>query len=169
MTERKRQSPSLEQFEDPLRDYAPAKFDDALEQALCEELVTAVRSTPIATIPTTATIRQALDQLSQLDVACLLVTDGGALVGIFTERDVLNKVAPDYEAAKRKCIAEVMTPDPAVIYETDHVVDALAAIAISRHRHVPVLDVDEHLVGVVSPQRINAFLQDHFQQIGKAL
>lgn len=167
MTDRKRQPTSTDDFEDPLSNFEPHKYDDALEEALCETSVTAVQSRPVALINADATVQEAIERLSELDIACLLVMKGDTLVGIFTERDVLNRVALDFENVANQCIATVMTPQPASIHETDRVIDALSAIAVGQHRHVPVLDVDNKVVGIVSPQRVNAFLQDHFQQIGK--
>lgn len=167
MTDRKRQPTSTEDFEDPLSNFEPIKYDDAFEQLLCEESVSSVQSTPVATIDARATTREAVQRLSELDIACLLVMKGDELVGIFTERDVLNRVAPDFEAVEGQPIANIMTPQPFSVHETDRVVDALSKIAVGGYRHVPVLDADDKVVGIVSPQRINVFLHAHFQQTGK--
>jgi CBS domain-containing protein len=47
-------------------------------------------------------------------------------------------------------------------YETDSAGAALSVMAVSGFRHVPVLDVDDKIVGIVSPPRVTAFLQQHF-------
>src|SRR5262245_42229077 len=41
-----------------------------------------------------ATVRTAIDEMNRQHIGCVLVTDSGNLVGIFTERDVLNRVLP---------------------------------------------------------------------------
>lgn len=168
MPHRQRHQPTNGEFQDPLENYDPIQFRDAFEKVLCRSSIAEVQSTPVAKLDAASPVKEALRTLSELDVACLLIVQDDQLVGIFTERDVLNKIAPDYEGTKDKTIAEVMTPNPAVVYETDRAIDALSAVAVSGHRHVPVLDVNDHIVGVVSPQRINAFLRNHFEEIGKS-
>jgi CBS domain-containing protein len=93
----------------------------------------------------------------------VLVAQEGRLLGIFTQRDVLDKVADRFDQLKDRPVREVMTPDPLVVYETDNPATALSIMAEHGLRHVPVLDVDEKIVGVVSPKRVTAFLQKHFE------
>lgn len=162
-----RQPSSAGEFEDPLSNFEPREYDDDFERLLCETPITEIDSRPIASVSPAATVRQAMQEMSRLDVACLLIVEDGKLAGIFTERDVLNKIAPDMAAADQP-VAAVMTAKPVAVYETDHVADALAAIAESGHRHVPVLDVNDNVVGVVSPGRINSFLQQHFAGVKKS-
>lgn len=155
------------EFEDPLSNFEPREYDDDFERLLCETPITAIDTRPIAAVSPTTTVRQAMQEMSRLDVACLLIVVDGKLAGVFTERDVLNKIAPDVPAVADQPVATVMTAEPVAVYETDHVADALAAIAESGHRHVPVLDVNDKVVGVVSPGRINSFLQQHFAGMTK--
>ena len=55
-----------------------------------------------------------------------------------------------------------MTPDPTIVFHSDAAAPAAAAIAVAGHRHVPVLDMYEHVQGVVSPQRVFAFMEKYF-------
>ena len=107
-------------------------------------------------------IRDAVKTLYETQVSSLLVVADDRVVGIFTERDVLEKVAGDYPALADKPVQEVMTADPTVVYETDPVGAAVAAIAVAGHRHVPVLKMDSTLYGIVSPRRVIQYLEKHF-------
>jgi CBS domain-containing protein len=149
-------------WEDPLCNYEPREYADALEEALAEELVGDVPSKPYAEIPADKTVYGALQALSGLKVATLLVVEEGQLVGVFTERDVLEKVSTRFGEVKDLPVREVMTTNPIVVYETDPVGRALSAIAAAGYRRVPVLDINEKVVGVISPRRVFSFLQDHF-------
>ena len=150
-------------WEDPLSNYEPPEYDDVLEEALAEHSVANIRSKPYAEIPPDKTIYEALQALTGLGVASLLVVEDGRLVGVFTERDVLEKVATRFDEIKELPVREVMTKDPIVVYETDPVATALGAIAAAGYRHVPVLDLEENVVGVISTRRLFAFLQEHFE------
>lgn len=149
----------LGDFVDPLSNYEPREYSDALRQALAEETVAAIRSRPYAEISPDKSIYRALQALAGLKVASLLVVEDGRLVGVFTERDVLERVALRCLEIKRTAVRDVMTSNPVVVHESDPAGAALSAIAVAGYRHVPVLDVQNAVVGVISPRRVFEFLQ----------
>lgn len=149
----------LGDFVDPLSNYEPREYSDALREALAEEDVSAIRSRPYAEISSDKSVYGALQALAGLKVASLLVVEDGRLVGVFTERDVLERVALRGLDTKTVAVREVMTANPVVVYETDPAGAALSAIAVAGFRHVPVLDVKNAVVGVISPRRVFEFLQ----------
>ena len=75
-------------------------------------------------------------------VGCALVVDNGKLVGIFTERDVLNKLAGKTAQADTTAVKELMSPNPESLRETDSVATALSKMSLGRYRHIPVLKAD---------------------------
>jgi CBS domain-containing protein len=154
----------LDEFEDPLENYEPRKYKSALAEALAEETVAAIRSKPYAEITPDKSVYGALQALAGLKVASLLVVEEGTLVGVFTERDVLERVAARYRDVQHLPVRDVMTSDPVVVYETDPAGAALSAIAVAGYRHVPVLDLNERVVGVISPRRVFEFLVARFQK-----
>ena len=91
----------------------------------------------------------------------LVVDDNGNLVGLFTERDVLERVAEGFERNTKQPVSEVMTSEPTVVYESDPAATAIAAIAVEGHRHVPVLDMDGKVLGLASPRRVFDFMVKH--------
>lgn len=154
---------TLGDFEDPLENYEPREYDDALKEALTEETVAAIRSKPYAEIDPDKTVYGALQALAGLKIASLLVVDKGTLVGVFTERDALERVSTRLNEVKDLPVKEVMTTDPVVVYETDPAAAALHAIAVAGYRHVPVLDIDDQVVGVISPRRVFDFIHKRLQ------
>ena len=153
-----------EEFRDPLENYDPKKYVDPLEQALADETVSAIQHQPYESVPPETPIKTAVDRLAGLHVACLLVEQEGELVGVFSDRDVLDKVALEYEQLKDRPVSDVMTKNPVYVYETDSAAAALAVMVVVGRRHVPVLNVRNKLVGIVSPQRVTAFLQGYFEE-----
>jgi CBS-domain-containing membrane protein len=73
-------------------------------------------------------------------VGALMVMDGGRLIGIFTERDALNKVLADNLDPGNTKVSEVMTKDPYCIGPATTVGDAMQLITERRFRHLPVVD-----------------------------
>jgi CBS domain-containing protein len=151
--------PDPEEFQDPLENYDAKVYDDPIEEALAEETVAEILHEPFATISLDASVREAVEKLAGLHVACLLVEKDGELVGVFSHRDVLERVSLEFEDAQDRPICDFMTTNPAYVYETDASAAALAVTAVCGFRHVPVLNLEHQLVGIVSPQRVTSFLQ----------
>ncbi len=86
------------------------------------------------------TVREAARQMAARRVGAALVSEGGTLVGIFTERDLLNRVvARDLDPAKTK-LSEVMTRNPATVAPSQRSVDALHLMHEGGFRHLPVVE-----------------------------
>lgn len=152
----------VDDFSDPLSNYEPAVYGSELERSLAEETVDAILSKPYVQIDASTPISIAMQTLHRLNVSSLLVVEAGVLVGIFTERDVLERVSEQYELWEELPVRLVMTAKPLVVYECDPVGTALAAIAAAGYRHVPVLSMSDEIVGIVSPRRVFEFLESRF-------
>ncbi|REJ72229.1 MAG: CBS domain-containing protein [Planctomycetota bacterium] len=148
-------------FEDPLSQYDPPEYSDPLEQSLVEEKVGVLQTQPYESVPPDATIREAVEKLIRIHHACLLVEEDGKLVGMFTDRDFLNRVALEYEELADQPVSSVMVKDPVYVYETEDAAATLSVMAVSGFRHVPFLNLEHKLVGIVTPRRVTQFLHEH--------
>ena len=86
---------------------------------------------------------------------CILVLDGDRLVGIVTERDIVKLTAQE-RGFTDLTVAEVMT-QPVVTLQEDNFKDIFAVLFLFRRyriRHLPIVDIQDRLVGVVSPETI---------------
>lgn len=154
---RKRRPVEAGEFQDPLSNYDPKVFDDDLERSLCEDPVTVMTTTPFLAVPPEATVEAVMKRMVELNVACVMVVEDSRLLGVFSERDVLQ-VAVDYKAIRRARITQVMTPNPLVIHDTDPAGMAINQMAVGGFRHIPVVDVDHKVVGIVGPRRVIDYL-----------
>ena len=149
-------------FEDPLSNYNEPEFDDEMEQSLLQDEISKVMTyQPFKTVKSDTTVLDAMKIMSELDIACLMVTENDRLVGMFSERDVLYKVVEDFDKASKLPIKDLMTPDPIVVYETDCPAKALNQMAIGGFRHVPVLTVDDRIAGILGPRRVVKYVEKH--------
>ncbi len=156
--------PDHDGFLDPLSNYEPLEYGNELQRTLAEEFVPAIELGPCVELDPNTPVQQAVLALHRLKVSSLLVVDDGRLVGIFTERDVLEKVAERFSRLADTPVCEVMTAEPIVVYECDPMGAALAAIAVGGYRHVPVLSVSDKVLGIVSPRRVFDFLESRFDR-----
>ena len=150
-----------DEFTDPLENYDAQTYADPLEEALDTRHVSDLHAQPCETISADATVADAVKQLTALHHACLLVEDQGKLVGLFTDRDLLDRVVLEYEEIRDQPVRSVMTAEPVFVADSDSPAAVLCVMAVSGFRHVPVLDADGAIAGIVSPRRITEFLLEN--------
>jgi CBS domain-containing protein len=107
-----------------------------------------------------ASVLEATQEMNRHKVGALIVKSDDRVVGIFTERDVLTRVVADERNPSATSVEDVMTTELACcLMETD--LDEVASVMKNRRiRHVPVLDHDGHLHGMISIGDINAWDSD---------
>ncbi|HVT81009.1 MAG TPA: CBS domain-containing protein [Phycisphaerae bacterium] len=89
--------------------------------------------------------------LSERRIGALIVKDGaGALAGIISERDLVHAIARKGASALDQPVSAFMTPGPATCVESDTVETIMEVMTHGRFRHVPVLDGNEQLCGMIS-------------------
>jgi predicted transcriptional regulator len=157
---RKRNPVEPGEFEDPLSNYDPPAYADELERVLCETEVSQMPIRPLAWVEKNATVQDALDVMGKYECSCVVVQDAGKAVGIFSARDVLNKIAHD-PITRSKPIIEFMTPAPTTVYASDCPAKAVNLMATGGFRHIPVLDHNDKVVGILGPRRTTQFLEEH--------
>lgn len=96
-----------------------------------------------------APIEEVVARMNEQRRSCALVTDGSGLVGIFTQRDVLERVVGDPDANSRP-VESAMTPDPRTILPTATVADGMAVMTEMWVRSVPVVTDGGKLEGNLS-------------------
>jgi CBS domain-containing protein len=111
-----------------------------------------------------ATVREAIEVMRQEQLSCVLVVEHGQLVGVFTERDVVTKVAAAPLDVDHVQLREVMQPDPECLQMDDELVYALNQMHVGAYRHVPVVDEQRRPTALVSMQAIIGYLIASFPQ-----
>jgi CBS domain-containing protein len=102
-----------------------------------------------------------LEQMRIARVSCVLVCDGKDLLGIFTTRDVLNKVVGT-DANKEDSITQFMTPSPTTISVEASIAEAIQAMDSAGVRHIPLLNSEGEIKGMISADHIVSYLVEHF-------
>jgi len=101
------------------------------------------RSGEIISCETTALVSEAIAILAQRRIGALPVTSSGAVVGIFSERDVIYQLEAQGSGVLNKQVGEVMTSPPITVTLETGVLSALALMTRRRLRHLPVLEQGE--------------------------
>ncbi len=113
------------------------------------EKLLAEKGHSVFSVNTDATVIDAVHQMNQKKVGALLVVHEGKPIGIFTERDVIQRVLGEGKDPETTKVDEVMTKDIGVVSPSCSVEEAMKIFTEKRCRHLPVMD-GENLVGIVS-------------------
>jgi len=103
---------------------------------------------PVAVTPTTSVL-EAARLMRELGVSALPVVDDERLIGIVTERDLVWKVIAEVRPVSIP-VSDVMTRSLVVIRETETLSQALYLMSKFNIRHLPVVDEQGRLIGILS-------------------
>ncbi len=96
-----------------------------------------------------ATVFEAIELMADKNVGALLVTEGGRLVGIISERDYTRKVALKGKSSKQTAVREILSGQVIHVGPQNTVEECMRLMTDHRIRHLPVVDADR-VLGVVS-------------------
>jgi CBS domain-containing protein len=96
-------------------------------------------------------VAEAIDRMRTAETDCLLVVEDGRLVGIFTDRDAVVKLAG--RPLDSHTVGEFMTADPVVLHHDDPIAIAIHKMAVGGFRHIPMVE-DGRPTGVVTARDV---------------
>ena len=108
------------------------------------------KTKPLTTVSPGDTVQHAMQLMCDRDIGAVMVVDGGKLAGIFTERDCLHKISVAGRNPREVLVREVMTGKVRFITLDFEVSQGLALMTERYFRHLPVLDEQQNILGIVS-------------------
>jgi CBS domain-containing protein len=112
--------------------------------------ILASKTKPLTTVGPDDTVQKAVELMQAQGIGAVLVVDGKKLVGIFTERDCLKKVTAPARDPRQTKMREVMTERVRFITPDLEVSQGLALMTERYFRHLPVLDENQNILGIIS-------------------
>ena len=94
-------------------------------------------------------VREVVALLASRRIGALPVMSGGRVVGIFSERDLVYRMAEEGSVCMDRPVGDVMTAPPITVTPRTSVLEALGLMTRRRIRHLPVLE-GEILCGFIS-------------------
>ncbi|KUO51923.1 MAG: histidine kinase [Sphingomonadales bacterium BRH_c42] len=96
--------------------------------------------TEIISCDVSASVGEAVSLLANRRIGALPVLQNGAVVGIFSERDVIYRLAEEGALCLSRCVGDVMTAPPITVEAGTRVDEALELMTRRRIRHLPVVE-----------------------------
>ena len=145
-------------------------FDDehpgpqVLESALAHTALSEVVSQPPLMVSAATTLADTIHLMQNERRACVLVMENDRLVGIFTERDILMKIAGQPLDLVHTPVSASMTPDPFTLPDDANVAFALNKMVLEGFRHIPLVDDDGRPTSVVSMRNLIEYLGEIYSR-----
>jgi CBS domain-containing protein len=126
--------------------------------------------TPVETATSEESVDQAAQRMATRKIACLPVVDGDDLVGMLTSADILTgqvRMTPANDALPAgPTVAEAMTRDPQVVHSGDHLLDAAGRMQAMSIRHLPVIDGEGKVIGMLSDSDVRTAVGNPQRVVG---
>ena len=117
----------------------------------------------VTTVRPDQTLQEVAGKLAARKIgAVVVVGDSGAVDGIISERDVIRAVAERGSSALELPVSKFMTRDIVTCQETSLVDEIMEMMTQGRFRHLPVIEEDGRLVGIVS---IGDVVKNHIAEV----
>ena len=132
-----------------------------IEEVLRRDSIRSMRIQPVATTPASARLHDVVAAMQKSRVAAVMVSENDRVVGIFTERDLLNRIV-GLALNDHLTIGDVMTPEPRTLSPDDRIADAIRLMTERGYRHVPLVDDKGKGVGLISARDVVEFVARHY-------
>jgi CBS domain-containing protein len=128
--------------------------------------ILARKGSHVSTVGPGATVLEAALLMNEHKIGSLVVIDAGQVVGMFTERDVLRRVVGEQRHPAQTRVGDVMTTEVICCTPETTIAEARGAMKNRRVRHLPLVDAERRLQGLISIGDLNAYeTSDHEQTI----
>ncbi|MBX9634719.1 MAG: CBS domain-containing protein [Magnetospirillum sp.] len=109
------------------------------------------RGAGVVTVSPDSTVRAAAQALASNRIgAVIAIEDGGAIAGILSERDIVRGIALQGESCLGSNVRDLMTAAVLTCHEDDTLESLMQTMTSKRIRHLPVVDSDNKLAGIVT-------------------
>jgi len=135
--------------------------DTRIEEILRTDPISSMEIEPVQSIPATMPLREVIARMQKRRVAAVVITENDRVTGIFTERDVLNRII-GLALNEGLPIGEVMTKNPRTLTPDDRIADAIRLMTDRGYRHIPLVDASGRNVGLISARDIVEFTARHY-------
>lgn len=115
----------------------PLTEQEGLASSVMENDISQLEQEFLAVPPETSAI-DVIKKMKAAGLGCALVVEDENLVGIFTERDLLNKLTGSAASPIATPVRDLMSVFPEVLSERDSVATAVNKMSMGRYRHIPV-------------------------------
>ena len=153
-----------ERCEEPLGFMSKPRAKSPVEKSLLSDQLRSIVSGPPITVRPDTPVRAVLQLLIDHKIGCVVVTHRGAVQGMFSERDALQRLDHENLADDERPVSELMTASPETLEDDAEIAFALHKMDVGGYRHLPVTR-GGRVVGVVSIRDILRYVSSRLAEV----
>ena len=128
-------------------------------------LVNKVMKTNLVTATSDETVSAVSKRMKESHLGAILIVDNDKLTGIFTERDLLNRVISEDKDPQTTQVSEVATSKPIVVKEDAHIKECAQILRDKGFRHLPVVNDNGKHIGIVSSRDFFQYVAEELEKV----
>ena len=133
----------------------------AVRTILTQERIRSLRLSEPARVGPETTLGDTIKAMRMAAIGCAIICEGRKVVGILTERDILNTIV-GADVDKRLPVKEFMTGTPGTLRPEDSLAEAIRFMTVKGYRHIPLVDGAGNDAGVVCAKDLIEYIAEHF-------
>lgn len=139
-----------------IRGFQESEHSD-IERNLLKQSLEVVATKDYVEISPDTTVRDAIDLMNKGGFHSAMIIENKSIVGIFTERDILYKLAKQFRDKADSPVSDFMTTNPVTLRSQDPIVFGLNRMMVGEYRHIPI-EKDGQLSGMVSVRDVLRYM-----------
>ncbi|MFO0913958.1 MAG: CBS domain-containing protein [Pirellulales bacterium] len=132
----------------------------AVERGLLSDRVAQLRPKPPITVAPTTPVGDVLRLMAERRIGCVFVVDAGRTVGVFTEKDAVERLGANYAQLRERAVGDFMTGQPAGVRGAVRIPYAIRQMDLGGYRHLPTFKDGNQIEGVISVRDILRYLTE---------
>ncbi len=128
-------------------------------------IIKSVMKTDVKVCAPGTSVAEVAVQMRDLKVGAVLVVENDALKGVFTERDLLNRVVAEGKDPRDTQVIDVATTNPVTVKSNAHIRDCAVILNERGFRHLPVVGDDGKPIGIVSSRDFFRFITEQLETV----
>ncbi|MDX1437170.1 MAG: thiamine pyrophosphate-dependent enzyme [Anaerolineales bacterium] len=134
-----------------------------IEHSLESDQIDRLMPKPAVSVSVEDSLSEVISAMRAHNIGSVLVLDSsGELAGVFTERDILTRVACKVADLQKAQVKDYMTANPTTLESDDPIAHALHLMAIYGFRHLPIIDPSGKQSGVISFRDVVSYIEKYF-------
>ncbi|HUY36274.1 MAG TPA: CBS domain-containing protein [Pirellulales bacterium] len=148
----------------PLEFMSKPRPGSTIERSLVKGRIHQLSPHAPTVVEANAPVGDVLKLMVERSIGCVVVVTRGDVVGIFSERDALDRLNADFAGLAGRPVAEFMTASPETVESDARIAFALHKMDVGGYRHLPVLS-GRKISGVISVRDILRYITDELVAI----
>jgi CBS domain-containing protein len=156
-----------EECQQPLGHLSKPRPATAVERSLAKDRVASLHPKPPLTVVPEMAVGEVLRLMDERHVGCVIVVRGEQVLGIFSERDALDRLNVNFAALAGRPVSQFMTPSPETVDVEARIAFAIHKMDIGGYRHMPVL-TKGRISGVISIRDVLRYVTEKLRSTDAA-